>query len=122
MARAKLVDTKHAQNGAIPEATIWIFVRSAGLANLLVATLVFIEFSAIALVNHDGKAFQLGLSLIPLVTVVIWATAAVLCVGALAPRWLLLLGRRLIRTSRFSPSDRSGVWDDWLDSYEPHRA
>jgi hypothetical protein len=116
----KLIDTKNAQMGAIPDVTIGIFVRSAGLANLLVATLVLIEFSAIALVNHDGKAFQLGLSLIPLVTVVIWATAAVLCVGALTPRWLLLLGRRLIRTSRFSPSDRSGVWDDWLDSYEPH--
>jgi hypothetical protein len=45
--------------------TPWTFMRAAGLANLLVATLVFAEFSGIALVKHDPKAFQMGLWLVP---------------------------------------------------------
>ena len=72
--------------------------------------------SAIALVNHDGEAFQLGLTLIPLVTVVIWGTATVLCALALTPSRLWMLGRRLL------PTRRSGIWDDWLDSPEPHHS
>ena len=86
MAPQKSIARKNALNDAIPTLTRWTFVRAAGLANLLVATVVSIEFSAIALVNHDGKALQLGLSLISLMTVVIWGTAAVLSVLALAPR------------------------------------
>jgi hypothetical protein len=87
------------------------------VANLIVGTLVFVEFSVISLVNRDGKAFQMGLWLVLFVTVVIWGTASVMCVVALTPRWLSMLGRWLIGgAARFSPSDRSGVWDDWLDS------
>ena len=104
----------------MPALTPWTFVRAASLANLLVATLVFVEFSVIEIVNHDGVAFLLGLLLVPFVTLVIWGTAAALCVLALAPRWLCTLGRRLIRgPARSSPSDRSGVWDNWLDSPDP---
>jgi len=120
MAHAKLIDSQNALKDGIPALTPWTFVRAGGLANLLVATLVFIEFSAIALVNHDGKAFQLGLLLVPLMTVVIWGTAAVLFVGASMPKWLWMLRRRMIGTSRSSTSARSGVWDRWLDGPEPH--
>ena len=120
MAHPKAIHRKDALNEAIRVVTFWTFVRAVGLANLVGATLVFIEFSAIALVNHDGKTFKLGLSRIPLVTLVIWGTATVLCVLALSPRWLWMVGRRLTGTSRSSPSGRSGVWDDWLDSPEPH--
>jgi hypothetical protein len=114
MAPQKSIDMKNALNEAIPALTRWTFVRAAGLSNLLVSTAVFVEFSAIALVDHDGRAFLLGLLLIPLMTVVIWGTAAVLCVLALAPRRLWTLGRCLL------PSGKSGLWDDWLDSPEPH--
>jgi hypothetical protein len=121
MAPPKSIDRNKAPNGAIPALTPWTFVRAAGLANLLVATLVFVEFSAIAIVNHDSRAFQMRLWLFPLVTLVIWGTAAVLCVLALTPRWLWTLRRRLIGGPvRSSPSERSGLWDDWLDSPEPH--
>jgi hypothetical protein len=119
VALSKSIDRKNPLKGAIPALTPGTFVRAAGLANLLVTTLVFIEFSAIALVNRDGRAFQIGLWLIPFVTLVIWGTAAVLCVVALTPRWLWTLGRRLIGPAWSSPSGRSGVWDDWLDNPEP---
>ncbi len=120
MALPKSIDRKKAPRGAMPALTSWNFVRAASLANLLVATLVFVEFSVIAIVNHDDRAFQLGLWLVPFVTLVIWGTAAVLCLLALAPRCLPTLGRRLIGGPvRSPPSDRSGVWDDWLDSPDP---
>ena len=64
--------------GARSDLTPWIFVRAAGLANLLVATLVFVEFSGMALVEHDPRAFEIGLWLVPFVTLVIWASAVVL--------------------------------------------
>jgi hypothetical protein len=118
MSLPKSIDRKKAPSGAMPALTPWTFVRAASLANLLVATLVFVEFSVIEIVNHDGGAFLLGLLLVPFVTLVIWGTAAALCVLALAPRWLCTLGR-LIRPARFSLSDKSGVWDDWLDSPGP---
>src|SRR4051812_37528508 len=100
--------------------TPWTFVRAAGLANLLVATMVFAEFSAIALVEHDPIAFRTGLWLVPFLTLVVWGIATVLCLLALAPRGLRALGRRQAGRLRSSPSVRSGVWDDWLDSPEPH--
>jgi hypothetical protein len=109
MAPQKSIDRKNALNAEIPDPTLGIFVRSASVANLLVATLVFIEFSALAIVNHDGKTFQLGLWLVPFVTLVIWGTAAVLFVGASMPKWLWLIGRRLTGTSHCLPSRRSGV-------------
>jgi hypothetical protein len=120
MAPPKVIDRKNDPKRAIPALTLGIFVRSAGLANLLAATLVFIEFSAVAIVKNDGKTFELGLSAIPLLTFVIWGTAAVLIVVALTSKWLWLLGRRMTSTSRPSEPGRSGVWDHWLDSPEPH--
>ena len=117
MAPPKSIDGKNALKRAIPALTLGTFVQAASVANLLVATLVFIEFSVISLVNRDGRDFQMGLWLVPFVTLVIWGTASVMCVVTLTPTWLCTLGRRLIRgPARSSPSDRSGVWDDWLDS------
>ena len=59
----------------------------------------------------------MGLWLVPLVTLVIWGTASVMCVVTLTPRWLSTLRRRLIRgPARSSQSQGSGVWDEWLDS------
>lgn len=117
LALPKSIEMKKVPSGAIPALTPRTFVRAASLANLLVATLVFVEFSAIAIVNHDGTAFLLGLCLVPLLTLVIWGIAAVLCGLALVPMWFWTLRLRLIgRPSRSSPSFMSGVWDDWLDS------
>ena len=86
MIQPKPNDKLDAGNGARSELTPWSFVRAAGRANLLVATLVVAEFSGIALVKHDPKAFQMGLWLVPFVTLVIWVTAAVLCLLAPNPR------------------------------------
>ena len=105
MAYLKPIDGKYAQKGAIPTLTLGTFVHAASVANLLVATLVFIEFSVMSLVNRDGRDFQMGLWLVPFVTMVIWGTATVMCVVALLPRWLCTLGRRLIGgRARSSPS------------------
>jgi len=113
-------DKLNALDGAKSDLTPWTFVRAAGLANLVVATLVFVEFSGIALVEHDPKAFQVGLWLVPFVTLVISGAATVLYLRALAPRALRALGRCLEGQSRASLSARSGVWDDWRDSPGPH--
>jgi hypothetical protein len=78
--------------------------------------MVVVEFSGIALVQHDPTAFQMGLWLVLLITLVIWTTAAVFCLLALAPGALLALGRRPAGRSRSPLPARSGVWDDWLDS------
>ena len=88
MIQPKPNDKLDAGNGARSELTPWSFVRAAGRANLLVATLVVAEFSGIALVKHDPKAFQMGLWLVPFVTLVIWVTAAVLCLLSPTPRGL----------------------------------
>ena len=116
----KSIDRKNALKGAIPALTPWTFVRAAGAANLIVATLVLIDFSVIALGTHDGRAFQTVLWLVPFVTLVVWGTATVLYVVFLAARLLGTLERRLIRPARSSSSGMSGVWDHWLDSPEPH--
>jgi hypothetical protein len=103
--------------GEISIVTIGTFARAASVANLIVGMLVFVEFSFMSLVNRDGGDFKMGLWLVPFVTAVIWGTASVMCVVALTPRWLWILGRWLIGgAARSSPSARSGVWDDWLDS------
>jgi hypothetical protein len=106
--------------GAKSDLTPRTFVRAAGLANLLVATTVFAEFSGIALVRHDPKAFQIGLWLVLLVTPVIWTIAAVFGLLALAPGALLALGRRLAGRPRTPLSAGSGIWDEWLDSPGRH--
>ncbi len=117
MAHPNSLDRNNAPSGAIPVLKPWTFVRAASLANLLVATLVFVEFSVIAIVNHDGRDFKMGLWLVPFVTLVVWSTAIVIYVVALTQRGLAKLGRRLIQGCAWSsPSDRSPVWDDWLDS------
>jgi hypothetical protein len=117
MAQHRAIHRKPSLKGEIPIVTIGTIARAAGVANLIVGTLVFVEFSVISLVDRDGRDFKMGLWLVPFVTAVIWGTASVMCVVALTPRWLSMLGRRLIRgPARYSPLDRSGVWDDWLDS------
>ena len=120
MIHAKPIDKLYALDGARSDLTPRTFVHAAGLANLLVATVVFVEFSGMALVEHDPKAFQIGLWLVPFVTLVIWASAVVLYLLALGPRALRALGRRLVRGHRFFPAARSGVWDEWLDRPETH--
>ena len=113
-------DKLNALGEAKSDLTPWTFVRAAGLVNLLVATMVFAEFSVMSLVEHDFKTFQLGLWLVPFVTVVIWVAATVLCLLALAPGALRALGRRLVARCRSSLSAGSGVWDEWLDSPGRH--
>ncbi len=119
MAPPKSIDSQNALAGAISAPTPLTFARAAGLANLSVATLVFVEFSGIAIVNHDGAAFKMGLWLIPFVTLVVWSSASVLYLVFLTAGLLGTLWRRLIGPTRFSPSGRSGLWDDWLDSPAP---
>jgi hypothetical protein len=116
----KPIDKFDALDRARSDLTPWVFVRAAGLANLLVATPVFAVLSVRALIDHDPKAFEIGLGLGVSLTLVIWAIATVLCLLFLAPRGLRALGRRLVARSRTSLSARSAVWDDWLDSPEPH--
>ena len=103
-----------------PVVTARMYARAASVVNLSVATLVFVEFSAMAIVDHDGGAFRTGLWLVPFVTLVVWSTAALIFVGAAMPGWLRLIGRRLAGPSPTFRSGRSGVWDDWLDNPEPH--
>ena len=109
-------DKLNALGGAESDLTPWTFVRAAALANLLVGAMVFVEFSGIARIKHEPDTFRLGLWLVPFVTLVIWTTAAVLCLLALAPRALRALWRRLVARCRSSLSAGSGVWDEWLDS------
>jgi hypothetical protein len=117
MAQPKALDQKSVVKREIPALTIGTFVQAAIVANLIVGTLVFVEFSVMSLVNRDGRDFKMGLWLVPFVTLVIWGTASVMCVVALIPRWLSMFGRWLIgEPARSSPSDKLGVWDDWLDS------
>jgi hypothetical protein len=116
----KPIDQFDALAGARDDLTPWNCARAAALANLLVATMVFAEFSVMSLVEHDPKAFRMALWLVPFVTVVIWASTAVIYLLALASRALRPLGRRLVGRYRSFPSARSGVWDDWLDRPDPH--
>jgi hypothetical protein len=95
------------------------FTRAAGLANLIVAPMVFVELSVMSLVLHDARTFRVGLWLVPFVTLVIWVSAAVLYVLAVARRGLRAPGRRPDGRSRTPLLAGSGVWDDWLDSPEP---
>src|SRR5262249_46601534 len=96
------------------------FMQAAGLANLIVGTMVFVEFSVIALVKHEPETFRLGLWLVPFLTLVIWVAAAVIYFLGLASRALRTLGRFLAGRSRSPQPARSGVWDDWLDGPDQH--
>jgi hypothetical protein len=113
-------DKLNAWDGAKSDVTPWTFVRAAALANLLVGAMVFVEFSGMALFEHKPEPFRLGLWLVPFVTLVIWTTAAVLCLLALAPGALRALGRRLVARCRSPLAAGSGVWDEWLDSPGRH--
>ena len=77
MAPTKSIDKTNALKGAIPDPTIWTFVHAAVVASLVIATLLLVVFSVMALNEHRG-VFQLGLSLIPFATLVIWCSATVL--------------------------------------------
>jgi hypothetical protein len=116
MIHPKPIETLAGPDGARSELTPRTFGRAAGLANLIVVTTVIVEFSVLSLVEHDPKTFQMGLWLVPVVTLVVWVIAAVLCLLALVPRGLRVLGRRRAGRSRSPRAAESGVWDDWLDS------
>jgi hypothetical protein len=119
MATPRSKNGKDDLKDADPAATIGELARTAGVANLLVASLVLIEFSALALIDHDVKLFCVGLWLVSYVTLVVWCSAAVIGVAYFTPRWLGMLRRRLMGSVPSSPSDRFRLWDDWLDSPEP---
>ena len=106
--------------GARSDLTFWTSVRATALANLLIAAPVLFGSFGIALVDHDPKALRMGLWFGAIVTPVVWASAALLYVLEVAPGWLRALGRWLAARFRSPQSARSGVWDDWLDSPEPH--
>ena len=120
MSYSRPIDKLGALDGARSDLTFWTSVRAAALANLLIAAPVLFGSCGIALVEHDPKAFQMGLWLVPFVTLVIWTTAAVLYLLFLAPGALRALGRWLIARCRSLQSARSGVWDDWLDNPGRH--
>ena len=113
-------DQFNTSGGARSDLTFWTSLRAAALANLLIAAPVLFGSCGIALVDHDPKALRMGLWFVAIVTLLVWATAALLYFLELAPRWLRALGRWLAARPRTSLSARSGVWDDWLDSPEPH--
>ena len=62
----------------------------------------------------------MGLWFCAIVTPLVWASAALLYVLEEAPGWLRALGQWLAARFRSPQSTRSGVWDEWLDSPEPH--
>jgi hypothetical protein len=108
-----------ARKSAIPTLTIGTFVTAASAANLLVGTMVFVEFIIISLVSRNGRDILMGFWLVLLLSVLIWMIASLMCVVVLTPRWLCTLAQRLfVVRAKSSPSEASGVWDLWLDG--PH--
>ena len=77
MVPTESIDKTSALQGAVPAPTVGTFIHAACVANLLVATVVLIVFSVVALNEHAGATLQLGLSLIPFVTLVVWISATV---------------------------------------------
>jgi hypothetical protein len=120
MSYPKPIDKLDLWDRARAEPTPRSFVRTTGQANLLLATMMVVECYVIAWVDHDPKAIRFGLWVIPIVTLITWAAAAVLYFLERAPGALRALGRRLVGRPRSLRSARSGVWDDWLDPPEPH--
>lgn len=86
MIHPKAINKLNALHRAGSSLTPRTFVRAAGLANVLVATVTFVQFCGIALVRHDPRAFVFGLLFVPIMTLVIWVAAAVLYVLSVAPR------------------------------------
>ena len=119
MVPTESIDKTSALQGAVPAPTVGTFIHAACVANLLVATVVLIVFSVVALNEHAGATLQLGLSLIPFVTLVVWISATVIYLVFRAAGLVATL-KRLIGQARSSRSGKSCVWDDWLDSPEPH--
>ena len=117
MAPKKPVDKTNALKGTIPVSTIWTFAHAAVVATLVVAALVLVVFSAIAFGENRG-VLQLGLSLIPFATLVVWSSATVLYLGFRAAGLLGTL-KRLIGHARSSTSGKSVVWDEWMDIPDP---
>jgi hypothetical protein len=120
MSHPRSNDQFNTSGGARSDPTFRISVRAAALANLLIAVPVLFGSCGIALVDHDPKALRIGLWFVAIVTPVVWGSAALLYLLEVAPRWLGALGRWLAARFRSPQSARSGVWDDWLDSPEPH--
>jgi hypothetical protein len=115
MSQTKPVDRGSSWDGGSPTLTPRTFVRAARFTSLLILPFVVIEFCVMAAVFDDGKTLFVGLTLLSFMTLAIWATAAVLGVVTLFPRWLWGSVRRQIRRSRSSPRGSWGVWDVWLD-------
>jgi hypothetical protein len=115
MRQIKPVGKRSSGNGGRPTLTPRTFVRAAGFTNLLIGVVSVIEFGVLAAVFRDGISIRVGLTLMVLMSLAIWITAAVLGGVVLLPGWLWASGRRLIRRTRPSPSGWSGVWDEWLD-------
>jgi hypothetical protein len=115
MRQTKPVGSLSSGNGGSPTVTPRTFVRAAGFTNLLVGASIVIEFCVLAAIFRDTNTLLVGLSLLFLISIATWTTAAVLGGVTLLPRWLWVFGRRLIRPTRPSPRGWSGVWDEWLD-------
>ena len=91
------------------------FGRAAWFATRLVVIACTIEFLAMAVVFRDSTALAVGLVLIPLMTLAIWMTAAVLGTVLLLPKWIWSRGHELALRLPRTVGCRSGLWDDWLD-------
>ena len=92
MTVSKQTGEKKTWKGATANLTLRSFLRAAIVTNLTVATLVFVEFSVMSFIIRDGKLFKIGLWCVPFVTLVIWASASLLYLAALALGWLHRLG------------------------------
>jgi hypothetical protein len=67
-------------------------------------------------VFRSGTTLLVGFTLLLLMSLAIWVTAAVLGGVVLVPRWLWSLGWRRVQPARSSDGGRVGVWDEWLGS------
>jgi hypothetical protein len=54
MTSTKSIDKTNALRGVVPDPAIWMFVQAAVVANLLVATLVLVVFTAMEFGDHRG--------------------------------------------------------------------
>jgi hypothetical protein len=117
MTAQKPTGHKADRKATIPLITLGTFARAAGAANLIVGTLVLVEFSVFSLVNRAGRDILLGLWLILFVTIVIWTIASLMGVVVLGSKWIWNRGHSLVRrVAGSSPASASSLWDEWLDS------
>ena len=91
------------------------FVRAACFANLLILAVAAIEFLAMAVVFRDATPLLIVLVLLPLMTLAIWVTAAVLGTVLLLPRWLWSMGHDLVLRTGCPIGGPERLWDEWLD-------